>query len=332
MASTFERRSRAELERRLAQLLDGADRLVVGPFQSEVGPELLYWAPFARWVVQRFELDPSRVSVISRGGVASWYAGVGETYVDIFDVIDARRYAADAEVRLEGLGGQKQARLTYWDRQVLERSADRTGWTPDTPLLHPGWMFRFFRRFWKGGLSLAQVLDHVVYRRLSTPLADELRARLPDRYVAVGFYFRPSFLDTPGNRHLVDAVVGALADRVSVVLLDTGVRVDEHVRPVVGDTRVLRPLVGAHPSRNLGLQSAVIAHADTLVGTYGGLTYAAPAHGVRAVSFASSMAHNLPSHLDVSRRLAAVGGGGLTVLPTRDLDRLGSLASLLRPA
>jgi hypothetical protein len=326
MPLTFERRARAELERRLARLVDGADRLIVGPFQSEVGPELLYWAPFARWVVERFELDPARVSVISRGGVSSWYEGVGDTYVDVFDVVDAARYAADVAVRGEGLGGQKQARLTHWDRQVLERSAHLTGWTPTTPLLHPGWMFRFFRRFWKGGLSLAQVLDHVVYRRLSSPLDDDLRERLPERYTAVGFYFRPSLPDSPENRRLVEAVVGALADRGPVVLLDTGVRVDEHERPPVDDPRALRPLVDAAPSRNLGLQSAVIAHSDALVGTYGGLTYAAPAHGVPAISFAQSMAHNLPSHLDASRRLAAAGGATLTVLPTRGIDQLAALA------
>lgn len=303
-------------------LLRGHERLIVGPFLSEVGPELLYWAPFARWVVNRFELDPANVTVISRGGVASWYDGVGETYVDVFDVYEPSEFQRMWDVRGRGLGGQKQTRETYWDMEILRASADLTGWTPETPILHPRMMFRFFRRFWKGGLSMAQLLDHVEYRKLYTPTPTDLE--LPIDYVSVGFYFRSSFPDTPANRMFVDHAVSKLCDTTTVVLLDTGVSADDHVRATVTDPRALRPLEGAHPSRNLGLQSAVVAGSRVMVGTYGGLTYVAPAQGIDAISF-GTMAENLPSHLDASRRLAAVGGGNLTLLPMRGFEAVGVL-------
>lgn len=323
MPSTFEMRARAELERRLTALLRGHDRLIVGPFLSEVGPELLYWAPFARWVVNHFGLDPANVTVISRGGVASWYEGVGDTYVDVFDVYKPAEFQRMWDVRGRGLGGQKQTRETYWDTEILRASADRTGWTPGTPILHPAMMFRFFRRFWKGGLSTAQVLDHIEYRKLHTAVPADID--LPSDYIAVGFYFRSSFPDTPANRAFVDRTVAKLCDATTVVLLDTGVSADEHVRATVSDPRALRPLEGAHPSRNLALQSAVVAQSRVMVGTYGGLTYVAPAQGVDAISFATEMAENLPSHLDASRRLGAVGGGNLTLLPTEGFEAIGAL-------
>lgn len=309
-----------ELERCLTAQLHGHERLIVGPFLGEVGFELLYWAPFARWVVNRFGLDPANVAVVSRGGVASWYEGVGDTYVDVFDIYRPAAVQRIWNVRERGLGGQKQTRETYWDTNILRESAGRTGWPPETPVLHPATMFRFFRRFWKGGLSMQQVLDHVEYRKLHTPTPADLE--LPDDYVAVGFYFRSSFPDTAANRNFVDRAVATLCDRTHVVLLDTGVSADDHIRATVSDPRVLRPLVGAHPSRNLALQSAVIARSKTMIGTYGGLAYVALAQGVEAVSFATATGAYQPSHLDASRRLGAVCGSRLSILPTEGFEAL----------
>jgi hypothetical protein len=47
--------------------------VIVGPWTGEVGFELLYWIPFLQWVRETFPIDPARMIVISRGGVASWY-------------------------------------------------------------------------------------------------------------------------------------------------------------------------------------------------------------------------------------------------------------------
>ena len=80
------------------------------------------------------------------------------------------------------------------------------------------------------------------------PPDHEVAASLPEEYTAVRFYFRDSFPDTPENRELVHSVVARLAARRPVVLLNTGVVVDEHrdAEPPAGE-RVLRPLAGIDP-------------------------------------------------------------------------------------
>ena len=67
--------------------MHSGQRIVVGPWLTEVGFELLYWIPFVRWLQTTFELEPERLVVVSRGGVASWYAAVSPHYVEILDLI-----------------------------------------------------------------------------------------------------------------------------------------------------------------------------------------------------------------------------------------------------
>jgi hypothetical protein len=64
---------RRYLRRELEKAAAGASAILVGPWTGEVGFELLYWIPFVRWVCQEYAVDPSRLLVLSRGGVSSWY-------------------------------------------------------------------------------------------------------------------------------------------------------------------------------------------------------------------------------------------------------------------
>jgi hypothetical protein len=321
----FERKASAELERRLDELLRGGDRVVVGPWMAEIGPELLYWIPFLRWVVERFEVDPARVTAVSRGGVHSWYAGIATSYAEIFDAVTVDGFRKMNEARWAALGGMKQSRFTHWDRVLLEKTV---GWDGRSPVLHPSFMFRFLRRFWKGGLSLSQVLGHIRFRHLEPPPLDgSLRSLLPEDYVVAAFYFRTSFEATPENQALVRSIVAALAEERAVVLLDTEIRADEHVEATVElSDRVLMPLAGARPAENLGLQTAVAARARSWVGTYGGRTHIAPTFGVPCLSFAADRGEFLPSYLDVLSRLTAVTGAPYTVLDTSSLGELATLA------
>jgi hypothetical protein len=144
---------------------------------------------------------------------------------------------------------------------------------------------------------------------------------LPDEFVAVKFYFRPSFPETAANKRLVRDVVAALAERTSVVVLNTGLGVDDHAEVDPGaDTPVTWLLDGVQPNHNLEVQSYAISRSKGFVGTYGGLAYLAPSYGVPSVAFYSDPSHFLPSHLDVARRSAALCGGSIVSVDARHLD------------
>lgn len=313
----------ARVEREL-ELIAASDRpVVVGPWLSEVGIELLYWIPFLRRLVERFGLDPQRLVVVSRGGVASWYEGLRGSYVDLFDLLSPGAFRRSLEASWAEQEGQKQFSVGAVDRSILAAVGEAAS-VRDPLVLHPSLMFGLMSEYWRGRIPLDRVLPHLKIAALTPPVEPELAARLPERYSALRFYFRETFPDTPSNRRLVSRLVEGLLTEGPVVLLDTEVAVDDHVHvPLPRDADVLRPLLGADPAANLRLQSAVLAGADALVGTYGGLCYLANAYGVPACALVTPPATKLGlTHTAVARRLSRSGGGALSIVATTALETL----------
>jgi hypothetical protein len=129
--------------------------------------------------------------------------------------------------------------------------------------------------------------------------------------------------ETEENRALVQSLVTRIARERDVVLLGSGVTVDDHRDFVPSDVlpRVHSVNHLMRPETNLAVQTAVIAGAKAFIGTYGGFSYLAPLCGVDSVAL-YSVKNYYSYHLDFAQRMtASVGGGSLTVIDTsvRDL-------------
>ena len=303
--------------------------IVVGPWLSEVGFEVLYWIPFLAWAVEEFEIPPERLIVVSRGGAHVWYRDIAAHHEDIFDMMTVKQFRKRNEARWADGGNQKQMAPAAFDEYIVKLVQERRG-LEDVNVLHPSAMYRLLRYYWyeKGAISLLN--KHTVYRPLPAVETEEIARVLPSEYVAVRFYFRPSFPDTPENRALVGRVIRSLARRAPVVLLNTGLSLDDHedFHPETG--------MGIHsiehlmtPSRNLSVQSAVIAGARMFVGTYGGLSYLGPFYGVPAIALFSNEAELVATHVDVSRRLSRRLEAPLVTLDVREVAVLQMLFDTL---
>jgi len=316
-----------ETSETIRRAVAGKGTIVAGPWLSEVGFEVLYWVPFLRFLVERFEIDPARIVIVSRGGTASWYQGIGSSYLDVFDYMTPAEFRAHMQARWDDLGGQKQDEFDKWDRAVLERAGGRLSWDRRS-LLHPSLMYGLFRKFWKGGAPVDHVFGHTKVVRLPQPPQDEWTAKLPDEdYVAVKFYFRPSFPDVRANRAAVQQAVARLTANTPVVALNTGLELDDHAEAAIeARDRVIPLLDGVPPNVNLHVQSVAISRARAFVGTYGGLSYLAPLYGIRSIAFYSDRRHFLSSHLAVARRAAIQTGGSLETVSTRHTALLETLA------
>jgi hypothetical protein len=77
------------------------------------------------------------------------------------------------------------------------------------------------------------------------------------------------------------------------------------------------------PNRNLETQSAIIAHARALVGTYGGLSYLGPFYGVPAIGVYSDDRELVATHQDVTGRLCRALQSPLVVMNTTAAGVLG---------
>jgi hypothetical protein len=314
--------ARQALERALDGIARTRGPVLVGPWLSEVGFELLYWLPFLRWAVERRGLDPARLVAVSRGGVDAWYRGLCERYVEIFDLLDLDDWRVLSRERWSVMG-QKQKFRHALDERVIERTRARLG-VESTAVLHPSLMFNLFRGYFGGHSPAVLFAQHARMAPLGEARALPPALGLPAEYVAVRFYARPSFPATADNREFAAAVVREIATRAEVVVLAPGIEVDDHADfELPSGPRIHRLPGPIGAGENLGLQDAIIRGARAFVGTYGGLSYLAPLHGVPAVVFHSAAEHFLPVHLATAHATFRELGASFAVLGTHDLDRAG---------
>ena len=271
--------------RDIGQVAGGREPIIVGPWLSEVGYEILYWIPFLRWFSDRYRIDADRLVVVSRGGVAAWYGDVASRYVEILDLMDPSTFGGRNDARRSGEegGGQKQTALGTLDAELVALARAQCG-LGAVRVCHPSLMYRLFRQFWLANRALDVVTAHTRFTRMVAPDVIDASS-LPRRFVAVKFYTGAAIPDSPEHRATLRAVVQRLAQDSDVVLLDTGMALDEHADyPLAGIANVtsLRGLLT--PQNNLAVQTQVIAAAAAFVGTCGSVAWLAPLLGVPTVA------------------------------------------------
>ncbi len=250
--------------------------IVVGPWLSEIGFEVLYWIPFLRWMTSTYQLDPARLWVVSRGGCDAWYADLAGHYLDIFDWYSPRAFRSQNEQRLSSRHpgfprtNSKQYCVTQFDLSIMAKVAwYLRGKTPQ--LLHPAHMYSWFRKNWSTKRS-TRIDDYARVRPWKKP---ESPLIWPRPYVAMKFYTSSTSPATAAYLEHIDGIIQLVAETHDVLLLHDETRYDDHgVAAVPTHPRV--HVVPLTPRTNLAQQTAVIAHAERFIGTYGGFAYLAP--------------------------------------------------------
>jgi hypothetical protein len=292
-------RTRARLtERALRRAGRVGGNVLLGPFLGEIGYELEYWIPFARRELHRHGIEPQNVTVMTRGGAALWYRDFAAHELDILELLSPDEYLARLEERRAWARDLKQLRVARFDSELISLARARLG--PVT-VVHPGLMFTRLRGLWFKGTPLAELLSRLEYRHLDVDPAPP--PSVPRDYVAVKAYFNECLLATPETRAFFREVVERLAESIDVVLLSTGLLVDDHEEWATRHERVHAIEHLLRPEDNLAVQTRIIAGARGLVATYGGFSYLGPFLGVPTLTF-YEVEQTVPIHLEVLRAAA----------------------------
>jgi hypothetical protein len=315
--------NRVRMERGWARELgrDVADGPVVaGPWISEVGFEVLYWVPLLRRIAETQGIAPERITAFTRGGAHCWYRDFAAHGVEIFDLVEPDELRERNERRVDATGGQKHMGVTALDRELAALAADRL--PAGAGLLHPSLMYNAFRYFWSWRSPPKAVLRHLSLKPLPDPGRRDIAERLPDDYVAVKAYHSACFPPTPENRAFVENLVARIATHTNVVLLSTGLQVDDHSEVEVEGGHVIDAQPWMTPQDNLEVQTQIISGARCLISSYGGFSYLGPLLGVPSVCF-WSVANFNPTHLELMRRVVdAMDAPRFVALDTADLRML----------
>ena len=321
-------------DRAVAKAARGSAPILVGPWLSEIGFEVLYWIPMLNRFVEHYGIERERLVAVSRGGAQPWYADLAGSYVDAFDFFEPEQLRERHAAQKAAGSGEKVWELGGLDAEIVRRTTEHLG-LDAVNVLHPGLMNQRFRYFWARSRKLGALEKRTLYRPLPAPSGPPPAPGLedlPEDYVAVKAYFSADFPDTEENRAFVRRLVARLAEEHDVVLLSTGLDFDGHAdyapAGASGAVHDLAPIMVAR--HNLDLQTRVIAGARALFTTYGGFAYLGPLLGVDTVSF-YSLYNFSPSHLDVARRIVPrIGSARLAALDVRELDLLDMVSGLER--
>jgi hypothetical protein len=308
------------IEEEIETLVQRGRTLVVGPWISEVGFEALYWVPFLHWLKAAFRLEPGRLVAVSRGGVAGWYGGVAGRYVEIWDHMRPEEFARRNAER----GVTKQYERSPLDDAILEAVAAAVG-TREFDVIHPGLMYRLFSLFWSGQRAMGFMDSHTRFEPMTAPAVID-PALLPREYIAVKLYAARSLPDTPEIRARLKGLVAGLAERLPVVLLDTGlVLEDDHADYAFAAAgRVVSARPWMTPANNLGAQTQIVAGASAFVGTCGSIAWLTPRLGVDTSALYVDPKW-LHAHLSVAMRAYhKLGAGRFAAADLRALQMLPS--------
>jgi hypothetical protein len=322
--------------RELVTVLGRSGRpIILGPWLSETGFELLYWVPFLAWAKAYGNFDPDRLVVVSRGGAAPWYRHITPHYEEIFSFFTPDEFRVANERRIvEQQGRLKHVAVSSFDREILARVEARRG-LRGAEFLHPSQMYQLFDHFWLQRTPVTLIEAFSVFSTIPEGEPTGIRAHLPERYVAAKFYGNAALPPTPENREFVRDYLINLSEQTDVVLLNTAQRFDDHDDFPPSLRRRLHTIDQLMtPETNLAVQTEVIRHADAFVGTYGGFSYLAPLCGVNTVAFYSHPGGFRFDHLEVAKRVfSALRCGTFTEvdLRARDALRLG-IGGGARPA
>jgi len=299
--------------------------VVVGPWVSELGFEVLYWVPFVKWFVERFNIAPRRLIFVSRGGMGAWYDRAAwdgaPRYVDLLSMMSPDAYRQQNANRWQRSGGQKQPDTDRFETDILRQVTGQPSLAAHH-LLHPGAMYNFFRVCWTHHRRLSIGVDAVMRHTCFEPLQrlpPWTGVALPASFVAVKFYDRPTFQRTPETVAGTERLLRQIAESRPVISLDTAFETDEHATfPLPRHPNIVSARDWMLPATNLHSQTQLLAAADCFIGTYGGTAYMppfvdTPSFGLYVEDGNLNFVHQL-----VAMRASQILGRGVTLLSLAD--------------
>jgi len=291
--------------------------IVVGPWTSEMGFEALYWVPYVNHLRHRYKLAKNRLIVVTRGGAGVWY-DAGHT-VELFD------YVPPADLRLQALASSKakssikQLGVTTWETKLLALIAERMG-VRRYHVLHPSRMYQALDGYWTTQtMGFATAMKHLRITDVPVPLVP-LGLSLPEQYVVVRWYQRPTWPLSDGLLEWTHQMVAAIAERMPVVVLKSSAYLDDHVDFPAPTGPNIHP-VTADPWRdNLAIQSAILKKASAYIGTWGGMAQLAVRLGIPTAAFYDKWHSCSYAHTVMTEWLAMVQGTPLFVGRPQDVE------------
>ncbi len=308
------------LEDQIARVWQSGRPVILGPYLSDVGFEVLYWLPFLVWMKERYGAGGQPVVAISRGRVAEWYAHVASRYVDVIELVPYDTFLARNAERVRGAGGTKQLAVSAFERELLDQ-VSRTLDLGEAEIVHPSLVFKLVGKAARGLVPLTVLSERTRHVRLTPPALSPGAPAVPDEYIAASFWFNAYFDDQPDNRRCIQTLLREASRVLPVVLLDSAAELAGDLAAIDGGRGIIPLAVSGRGDDGLRAQADAIGRARAFVGTFGGPSLTAPLQGVPALMVHADASGFFDLHATTARQALASYGDRLSrIVRALDLD------------
>lgn len=282
---------------RIRNIASGYENIVIGPWFSELGFELLYWVPFLNHVMTNEVFQGKNIVTISRGGVEELYGFIPNKHINLLEFYDQTEWTEITSHIWQKLGGLKQSKVVPEEVEILRKIRNRVGICERgrTLVLHPSIMYSLFRPFWRNKSWNADAIESY----LDFP---EFSPGKTENYCAVKIYSRPSLTMDPKTTSAIKSLLDAEKLPLKIIVSDS-YKDDHEVMNVKISSRAQLIHIDDYVS-NLYKQFAVIKESCASYTTYGGLSYFGLYFGKICYSLYSDSSKFDQQHLKVARLLA----------------------------
>lgn len=291
--------------------------ILVGPWHSEVGFETLYFLPWLTHWRETYGIAKDRLFIVTRGGAGPWY-GTHQT-IDLFDYLPPKELRQHTLAQWQASGSVKQTAIQPWEREMYPRFL-RTFGLANAHWLHPRAMYQGLQGWWANTQTLAMLTQQVTFQ--AVPVSHPpLDLALPEQFIAIGFYARPTWLLNDETKTYVQSLVDLISKTLPVVLIASSLHADDHLPfPIKGAHLSTAPF--CTPTTSLAIQASVIAKSQAFIGTYGGLMQLAVRLGKPSVGLFTQFGQTAYAHKLLTEYLATVQGTPVYIGRPQDWRRV----------
>jgi len=293
------------IEENLLEKLSSAEKIIVGPWFSELGHEVLYWIPLLNLLFKTADRSTSDIISISRSGAEVLYKPFSGTNINALNFYSQPDWHSMIDSVWIQLGGQKQSAFSFEENTILGDVLDVNKMSENIDSnnifwMHPSIMFSMFRPFWRNNFSVESIQS-----LLDWPNYEYLLDQKEFVDYGMKFYSRPSFLMNEPNQNLVSDIIKHFATKDYKIIGNT-VYSDDHDMFKLDGVISNRIIKIQNYERNLESQIILASNCKKFISTYGGLNYLPLLNGVESIGLYSNMQKLLPSHQLTAELLADI--------------------------
>ena len=288
------------------------DNLIIGPWHSEIGYELLYWIPYISKRISNIFKKYKRIIVISRGGVKCWYDWIdGAEYYNIEDV-EPDLLKKIFKDRKDGEFKKKMSFGKY-ERKIIKSVCKKVTLNiDDCDIIDPSFMYLSIWSYLskeKGIKSLIGILQKNFKFNKKSSKEIELNNLKP--YIAIKIYSNSCFQIKDVTNFYEKKILKILEAisllNVNLIVLDFDAK-DDHTqfdfKKKIFSNIKLKYFNNLYPNinfnKNVNIQNDIVKSSLFLLSSYGGFSYLPQMHNLKSLSISNEGDHIINRHSQTS--------------------------------